>query len=157
LHYKIYYITGPIFYTLLIYALTYLFLKHSNLGLHKYKSSKIDRAASKSIFEKIMKQFLEEQMYLENNISVDNLAVKLDVNSRILSQVINENEQKSFKEFINFYRVEHAKNLLKSQSYRNEKIATIGYDSGFGTTVSFNNTFKKFTKMTPTQFRNKNS
>jgi len=157
LNLKIHYITGPIFYTFLIYSFSYLFLNRTNFSLDKYNSSNVNRTSSKAIFENIKDLFINEKMYLENNISINSVAKKLDVNPRILSQVINENKQQNFHEFVNYYRIENAKMLLTDSKYKNEKISTIAYDSGFGTTTSFNTTFKKMTKITPSEYRKKHT
>jgi YesN/AraC family two-component response regulator len=59
----------------------------------------------------------------------------------------------SFTDFINSYRVEAAKCALLSQE--NRKIIHVAYDTGFNNKVSFNNAFKKFTGLSPSQFRDR--
>jgi AraC-like DNA-binding protein len=58
-----------------------------------------------------------------------------------------------FVEFVNQFRIDHAKVLLKDSKYSREKISTIAFDSGFGTVTSFNVSFKKTTGLTPSEFR----
>jgi AraC-like DNA-binding protein len=70
-----------------------------------------------------------------------------------LSQVINEQFSSNFNDFINSYRVEDAKKMLMDPEGRNFTIASIAYDSGFNTLSAFNVAFKKFTGVTPSQFR----
>ena len=57
-----YYIAGPIFYTFLIYAFSYLFLNRHNFALDKYGSSTLDKGASRDIFEKVRTQFVEQRL-----------------------------------------------------------------------------------------------
>jgi len=73
----------------------------------------------------------------------------------ILSQVINEQLSSNFNDFINSYRVEEAKKMLMNPEMKNFTIASIAYDSGFNTLSAFNVAFKKFTGITPPQFRSK--
>jgi len=153
LNFKLHYISGPIFYTFLIYSFSYLFLNRNNFILEKYDSSNLDKNSSQELFEKVRKLFIEEHIFIESDISLNNIAEKLSASSREISQVINENEEQNFKEFVNQYRVEYAKALLNNSMYRNEKIATIAYDSGFGTVTAFNVAFKKKTGITPSAYR----
>ncbi len=81
------------------------------------------------------------------------IAAQLDVKPRILSQAINENEQMNFSEFVNHYRIERAKELLMAPARKQDKIATIAFDCGFGNVTSFNVEFKSRVKLTPSQFR----
>lgn len=67
--------------------------------------------------------------------------------------MINENQNQNFREFINYYRIEYAKNLLRNPEKKNEKISSIAFDSGFGSVTSFNIVFKKHTSTTPQLYR----
>lgn len=148
-----YYISGPIFYTFLIYSFTYLFLKRHVFVLEKYGSSQLDKKASEDLNHKIKKLFIEEKLYLSADTSLSTVADKLLMSPRDVSQVINEMEQKNFKEFVNHYRVEYAKTLMMDSKYDLEKMSAIAYDSGFGNITSFNLAFKKETGVTPSIFK----
>ncbi len=149
------YITGPIFYTFLIYAFTYLFLNRHKFYLEKYSNSSLDKNSSRDLFEKIKELFDSEHIFLDETITLNSVSEKLNVKAREVSQAINENKQQNFNEFVNHYRTEKAKTLLKDSKYINEKIATIAYESGFGNVTSFNTVFKKKTGLTPSLYRNK--
>ncbi len=153
LNYNLHYITGPIFYTFLIYAFTYVFLNRHDFRLDKYEKSKLDKSTSESLFKKVNQLFVEEQVYLDSSLSLNKVAEKLTISSRELSQVINEIGKQNFHEFINQYRIEKAKALLMDRQYSSEKIATIAYMSGFGTVTSFNVAFKKHTGTNPSNFK----
>ncbi len=153
LNFKMHYIWGPIFYTFLIYAFSYLFLNRNSFNLDKYDSSRLDSNSSKVLFAAIKKLFTDEHLFLESNISLKIVAEKLTTSSREVSQAINENVQQNFYEFVNQFRIEKAKELLIDLKYKNEKIATIAFDSGFGTVTAFNVAFKKNTGITPTAYR----
>lgn len=148
-----YYLEGPLFYTFLIYALSYLFLNRRNFMLDKYGSSNLDKNTSRDLFQKVKLLFTEQRIFLESGISINTVAEKLSISPRIVSQVINENEHQNFYEFVNHYRIENAKALLIDLKNLNEKIATIAFEAGFGTVTSFNVAFKKKTGMTPSEYR----
>ncbi|GAA4279370.1 helix-turn-helix domain-containing protein [Aquimarina mytili] len=149
-----FYILGAISFSFLMYLFSYLLLKRHVFALEKYSNSTIDRLTSKKVLQQVKNLLEENEVYLENDISLHSIASQLSISPRELSQVINENEQKNFSEFINHYRVKKAKALLVDPSYANEKIATIAYDCGFGNVTSFNLAFKAETEITPSQYRN---
>ncbi len=148
------YILGAISFSFLMYLFSYLLLKRHVFALEKYSNSTIDRLTSKKMLQRVKNLLEENEVYLDSDISLQSIAEQLSVTPRELSQVINENEQKNFSEFINHYRIEKAKKLLVNPSYANEKIATIAYDCGFGNVTSFNLAFKAETDITPSQYRN---
>jgi AraC-like DNA-binding protein len=147
------YIAGPLFYTFLIYAFSYLFLNRHHFSLEKYGNSTLDRNVSRDIFQKVKTLFTAERIFLDPGLSLNSVAEKLALSPRVLSRVINENEHRNFYEFVNLYRVESAKGLLTDPTHNKEKIATIAYDAGFGTVTAFNVAFKKITGMTPSEYR----
>jgi AraC-like DNA-binding protein len=54
---------------------------------------------------------------------------------------------------VNTYRVEEVKKRLASLQDKDKTILNIAFDAGFNTKTSFNRVFKKFTRMTPSQYR----
>jgi AraC-like DNA-binding protein len=151
--FKMYYIRGPIFYSLLIYAFSYLFLNRHKFNLQKYSSSNLDKKSSLKLFQRIKTLFDSEEIYLDNNLTLNTISEKLNVKSRDISQAVNENAHQNFYEFVNQYRIEKAGMLLRNSDYKDVKIATIAYDSGFGNVTSFNLAFKKKTGLTPSSYR----
>jgi AraC-like DNA-binding protein len=61
--------------------------------------------------------------------------------------------KKSFYDVINSYRVEEAKRLLLDEKNRNYTILSVGFEAGFNSKTTFNTVFKKFTGVTPTEYR----
>jgi AraC-like DNA-binding protein len=66
--------------------------------------------------------------------------------------LINEEFLVNFYDFVNKYRVEEAKRLLLDNN-RNYKIIAIAYEVGFNSKATFNRVFKKFTGLTPSDFK----
>jgi AraC-like DNA-binding protein len=92
--------------------------------------------------------------YLDNELTIDELARDLGLPPKIVSQVINEGFSSNFFDFVNKFRVEEAKSLLINPPDDKMTIQEIMYHAGFNTKSSFNTAFKKFTGQTPTQFKN---
>ena len=89
-----------------------------------------------------------------SELTIDDLATELALTPKIVSQIINEGYSCNFFDFVNKFRVEEAKSLLSSRTNDKMTIQEVMYDAGFNSKSSFNTAFKKFTKLTPTQFKN---
>ena len=148
------YILGAIIFSFLIYIFSYLLLKRHVFALEKYSNSTVDRVTSKRLLQQIKELFETKEIYLDSTISLKVVAENLSTSAREVSQVINENGQMNFSEFVNHYRIAKAKILLADPNYLQEKIESIAYDCGFGNVTSFNLAFKAETSMTPSQYRN---
>jgi AraC-like DNA-binding protein len=93
-----------------------------------------------------------ERPYLDNELSLPQLAREMDISSHDLSWLLNEGFGKNFFQFINSYRVEEAKNLMLSEKHKHLNLLSIAYAAGFNSKTTFNTTFKKETGMAPSQF-----
>jgi AraC-like DNA-binding protein len=106
------------------------------------------------LFERIKAFFDGEKVYLNADLKLSDVAGKLDVPAYQISKCINLCSNMHFFDFVNSYRVEAAKALIKTEEI-NQKytIEYIAAKSGFNSKSTFNGAFKKFTGMTPSQYR----
>lgn len=148
-----FYIGGALFFSFLMYVFSFLMLKQHTFTLEKYANTSLDLNQANTITTKLERLFTAEAIYLQQNISLANVAAQLTITPRALSQAINEQLQMNFSEYVNSYRIAKAKELLVHPDYADEKMVTIAYDSGFNTPTSFNIAFKALTKTTPTQYK----
>lgn len=107
------------------------------------------------LVKKIIVLMEEEKLYQEAELTLQQVAGKLQVPAYQVSQALNEGMMKSFYEVVNNYRVEDAKRLLVDEKSSNHTILSIGFEAGFNSKTTFNTVFKKFTGLTPTEFREK--
>lgn len=117
-------------------------------SLKRHQENKIEEIVSR--IREIMKQ---EKLYQETELTLQNLADKIEFPSYQVSQAINEGMKKNFYDLVNGYRVEEAKLLLLDTKNRNYTILSVGFEAGFNSKTTFNTVFKKFTGLTPTEFR----
>lgn len=148
-----FYIGGAICYSFLVYIFSFLLLRKHSFQLEAYQGQKLNKDVAEAIMTSLKQLFKDETIYLNHQVTLNNVAKSLKVPPKTLSRVINENAQMNFSEFVNSYRIEKAKKLLISSSSMKEKIASIAYDSGFNNVTSFNLAFKAMTKLTPSEFR----
>jgi AraC-like DNA-binding protein len=95
--------------------------------------------------------------WLEPELTVYQLASRLSLKPRLLSQAINDILGQNFYDFINRYRIEEASRLLTHPKDDKITILEVLYEVGFNSKSSFNTLFKKYTGLTPTAFRKKQS
>lgn len=94
-----------------------------------------------------------EKVYEDPELTLDNLAERLEISSGYLSQIINQKEKKNFFEFINTYRVEAVKEKLMDESYSHYTIMGLALESGFKSKSTFNAVFKKITGTAPSSYK----
>lgn len=141
-----------IFYNILFFnAIENPVLIHDIPKEEKYTGSSLTDDLAKQYIEKLDKIIYTEKCYLEPELTLGELSAKLGIHSKYLSQIINQYKKKSFYDFINGLRTEHACSLLLSDSKKS--ILEILFESGFNSKTSFNTTFKKHTGLTPSQFK----
>ena len=116
--------------------------------------NKIDEKLVKEIQEKINILFEIKKNYTNPDLTLSILAKELSIRPQLLSQFINDNLNKSFTQFINEYRIEEAKRLLKESNQF--KIDAVGFESGFNSSSTFYSSFKKITGTTPSNYQKNN-
>jgi AraC-like DNA-binding protein len=120
----------------------------------KYSGSSLSQTDLKDHMNRAEDHMKERQRYLDSQLTIADLSNELNIPSKILSQVINEGFSCNFFDFVNRFRVEAARSLFEDQTDEELTIQEVMYDSGFNSKSSFNTAFKKFTNLTPTQFKN---
>jgi Response regulator containing CheY-like receiver domain and AraC-type DNA-binding domain len=107
------------------------------------------------IVSRISEAMQNEKLYQETELTLQNLADRIKFPPYQVSQAINEGMHKNFYDLINGYRVDEAKRLLLDVKNRNYTILSVGFEAGFNSKTTFNTVFKKFTGLTPTEYREK--
>jgi len=110
---------------------------------------------SERIIEKLKKYMNEEKPYLEEKLTLSEVALALEIPHYRLTQIFNEQLNQNFFNFINSYRVEKFKNKIVDPQNNSFTILGIAYECGFASKASFNRVFKQITNLTPSQFRKK--
>ena len=85
---------------------------------------------------------------------MDLLSQQLDIPKHHVTEVLNTVIGRNFFQFVNQYRVEAVKKLLRDPDNQ-WSIEAIGYECGFSSKSSFFSTFKRLTGITPAQYRAK--
>lgn len=96
----------------------------------------------------------EEQPFLNSELKISDIAASLGTNVSYVSACINRQKGCSFNQFVNGYRINYAKAMLRHKPEK--KLSEVWTASGFANETSFFRTFKTITGMTPTEWKAKN-
>ncbi|NLP56580.1 AraC family transcriptional regulator [Lutibacter sp. B1] len=99
----------------------------------------------------LIEYFNKEKPWLNPDLNIWDVAKNIGTNRSYVSKIINENLGSNFNQFVNNYRIEEAKELLKKSPERT--IGEISELSGFGSVNSFIRIFKQTENCTPTKFK----
>ncbi len=144
-------------FTLFGLAVYFLYKKDFFRREEKYKSSTLDPEKAEEYLKKLFYLLEVEKVYRDENISLHLLSEKLSISIHHLSQIINEKMNKNFIGLINGYRVEEAKKRLLEPPPPHLSILGIAFEVGFNSKAAFNRAFKKFTGLTPSEYRKKHT
>ena len=99
----------------------------------------------------------EEKLFLNPGLRFNEFAAHLPLSEPKLRKTINhELGFGHFTNFVNHFRVDHAKALLQDPDRAHEKIIAIALDSGFNSLPSFQRVFKQSVGMSPTKWKMRN-
>lgn len=115
-------------------------------------NSKKDQIKEENI-RRIKKHMTDEEPHLEPSLTLFDLATQLGMPTKELSVLINHDIGSHFFDFVNEYRIEKAKEILRNTDQKKFTISEILYEVGFNSKSSFNTAFKKHTRFTPSQYR----
>lgn len=112
---------------------------------------KIENHDINLIEKKLLVYFQNEKPWLNPHLNILDVAKHIGSNRSYVSKIINEKMGCNFNFFVNTYRINEAKILLKK--IPELTIAQISESSGFGSVNSFLRIFKSIENKTPTKFR----
>ena len=84
------------------------------------------------------------------NLTLEEVADQVHLNPAYFSSIFKQSTGSSFKEYLNMVRIEESKRLLANTDYT---IIDIAIASGFEDQSYFSRVFKKYTGLTPRQYR----
>ncbi len=112
-----------------------------------------DSAADEALLQRICQLMDEDRPFLNSELKIADLATSLGTNVTYISNCINSQKGCSFIQFVNGYRIDYAKQLLRK--HPDKKIFEVWAASGFANETSFFRTFRALTGMTPSEWRAK--
>lgn len=132
--------------------------ERKNIRIHQAEHIKpfLSTPSQNKIISEFENYVVMKKAYLNPLLSLELVATELNLSKNYLSQMINSELSLSFSDYINKLRVEEVKEFLHNPEFSHYKMTSLALEAGFNSKTTFNNAFKKFTGMTPSEFKNNN-
>jgi AraC-like DNA-binding protein len=124
-----------------------------NDSTDKYAKSGLNDAQLDKYKDELTKLMLDEKAYLNSALTLPKLSTLVNCPVNHLSQVINAGFGMSFFDYLNSYRVDEAKRILRRGTYPPPVILTVAFEVGFNSNSAFYSAFKRSSGQTPAQYR----
>lgn len=118
--------------------------------LSLYAASQRGRTGASQLVFRI-RQYIASH-FQEGDLTIRSISVALHFTPAYLCQVFKAETGRTINNYINDFRLERAKELLRQ---RDSKLYEVSQDVGFGDANYFTRQFKKYTGMTPSDYRRK--
>lgn len=138
---------------LVFYSLSWYAIPRSRLFIAEPQKKMSDMQAYEELGVRIKGMLVNEEIFVNTELTVTSLASKLKVPAYMVSRAINQYFNKSFSELIVEFRIRKAEQLLAADSQKSLTIEAIAFESGFNTLSAFYKAFKKINNVTPSQYR----
>ena len=125
----------------------------SELKKQGYEKSLLENLDTNRLSGKLEEYMVREEPYLEDRLSIRQVAQALAISSGQLSQLLNDKLEIDFRNYVNRHRVNKAKEMLAEDAESN--VLSICYQVGFNSKSAFYTAFKRFTGQTPSDYKNK--
>ncbi len=155
--------TTALIFSLSVFALGYkgvlqkeLFQKSDPILSDAISAPLPDKVVTKpdeELLNRLLEYMNHQRPYLDAELTLSSLATGLSISRSQLSSLINEGIGDNFYDFINKYRVEEVKRLMIDPQVKNYNLLGIALEAGFKSKSTFNLIFKRFTGLTPTEYR----
>ncbi|MEO1033092.1 MAG: helix-turn-helix domain-containing protein [Bacteroidota bacterium] len=140
--------------TFIIQSIAYKIFDKSTIFKNKTQilSNTSDRLEYKNI---IINKLVNDKAYLDDSLSLLSFSNSVNISSSIVSEVINQTFNCSFKRLINKYRLAEAKSIIENKKDDKIKLIDVAFDSGFNNKVSFYRAFKELEGISPSSYLEK--
>lgn len=147
------YITFFLVNALFVYSLLYAHQLLETKNTPKEKPVVVDEVPAPDIVLRIQQGMEVHQLYLKQNLNIEEFAKQVGIHYREVSAIINKHFDTNFFEFVNSYRVTKAKELLVDPKFADTTILDILLESGFNSKSAFHRFFKRYTGMSAADYR----
>lgn len=150
-----FWLVGLLILAALLLAVTYIYLNIYKKRHHVQSEGSLAQTddAAKLLLERINKVMDEQKLYQNSELKLQDVAAALGTNRRFVSDCINSQTGSSFAQYVNAYRIDYAKRVLRHNP--DKKITDVYHESGFANESTFFRTFKSVMGMTPKEWLSK--
>ncbi len=106
--------------------------------------------AEKQLYLRITEFMDLKKPFLDPDYTVVDLSRRMYTNRNLVSKAVNNCSGRNFKQFLNWYRIKHAAQLLRRDPRM--RLDEVSHLSGFNTQPSFNSAFKRNMGERPSEY-----
>lgn len=147
------YIVGALSFTFVLAAsvLVYLRLRSGQVPIEPYQDRRIPAPEAQTQLQALAELMARERLHREPGLTLPRLARRLGLPQTRLSQLLNDNNGTSFKQYLTQLRVAEARTLLRQLPQK--PLEVVAEEAGFQSMSTFHSAFKKLEGITPAAFR----
>ncbi len=94
-----------------------------------------------------------EKPFLNESLTLGELAKRIGLTDKRLSELLNRHMSTSFYDYVNAYRIETFKEKVADSSNDHLTLLALAFESGFQSKTSFNRVFKQKEEMSPSEYK----
>lgn len=96
----------------------------------------------------------DKRIFLDPQLSFDTFVTQMQAPEKTVRALVSQELGfDHFRQFLNHYRIDEARRLLKDPARSEDKLITIAFDSGFASLATFNRVFRELEGCAPSRFR----
>jgi len=100
----------------------------------------------------ILDYFETKKPYIKKGLNISQLAVEINIPTRLISFIINQHFEMRFNEFINKYRISYIKEKINEKYLDSFTLNSLASEAGFSNLTTFIAAFKKIENCTPSEY-----
>jgi len=108
---------------------------------------------SRECLQLVLRHMQKDRIFLDSELTLKKMAAKVGANTSSLSRMLNQDLGMGFSDFINHFRIEEAKKIMRTDEQNKWDVIDICFEVGFNSMSSFYRIFKRHTGMTPAEFQ----
>jgi len=116
-----------------------------------YKKGRLKESVLEEYEQKLIQLMQREKVYLDNELTLTQLAKLLRMSNPHLTQVLNIRIGLNFYQYINRLRIDYAVKAIE-RGIKDSNLETLAAECGFNNRASFNRYFKEITGKAPSEY-----
>ena len=112
-----------------------------------------ERSQLEAIAKQLNQLMINEKVYKNPDLTLKSLSDHLSVKPYITTKCLNIIIEQKFSDYINTFRIEELKSLLKDPKNERFTLLSLAFEAGFNSKASFNRAVKKITGKSPSSLK----
>lgn len=118
----------------------------------KYRNVNISEDECEQLADALAKQMREQKLYKNPDLKIADVAEAVGTTPYLMSYLLSQYLKVSYYDYVNEFRVEEFKDLVKHVDLNLYTLPALGEQCGFSSRASFFRNFKKVTGITPNEY-----